>query len=116
MKTRIIAVAAALIVLSGCAAQVTEAGYYWGNYANTLYVYTKEPSDETLAKHVEELNEIIVESNERELRVPPGIYAELGHIESQAGNETAALAHYESEMALYPESRVFLERLTADQQ
>lgn len=115
MKTRIVGVAVILMVLSGCAAQVTEAGYYWGNYANTLYVATKEPSEETLAKHVEELNNIVAESQERELKVPPGIYAELGHIESKAGNDAAALAHYQAEMTLYPESRVFLERLTADQ-
>lgn len=115
MKTRIIAVAAALVVLSGCASQVTEAGYYWGNYANTLYVYAKEPSDETLAKHVEELNKIVAESKDRELKVPPGIYAELGYIQAKAGDDAAALAHYEAEMSLYPESRVFLERLTADQ-
>jgi hypothetical protein len=115
MKIRIIAVAAALVVLSGCASQVTEAGYYWGNYANTLYVYAKEPSDETLAAHVEELNKIIAESTERGLKVPPGIYAELGYIEAKAGDDGAAMSHYEAEMNLYPESRIFLERLTADQ-
>jgi len=114
MKIRIIVVAAALIALSGCVSQVTEAGYYWGNYANTLYLHTKEPSDETLAKHVEELNNIVVESNERELKVPPGIYAELGHISAKAGDDATALSHYEAEMSLYPESRIFLERLTAE--
>lgn len=115
MTLRIPAVACALLFLSGCASQVTEAGYYWGNYANTLYVYAKEPSDETLAAHIEELNNIIVESKERELKVPPGIYAELGYIEAKTGDDSAAMAHYEAEMSLYPESRVFLERLTAEQ-
>lgn len=114
MNKKLIAAAAVFIGLTGCASQVTEAGYYWGNYANTLYVYTKEPSDETLAKHVEELNDIVVESNERELKVPPGIYAELGFINAKAGDDAAAMAHYEAEMKLYPESRVFLERLTAE--
>lgn len=115
MKIKIAAIGVALVMLSGCAAQVTEAGYYWGNYANTLYEYTKEPSDETLAKHVEELDKIVAESNERELKVPPGVYAELGHIASKSGDNTAAMAHYEAEMNLYPESRIFLERLTAGQ-
>lgn len=104
----------ALAVLSGCAAQVTEAGYYWGNYANTLYAHTKSPSEETLAQHIEELQKIIAESKERELKVPPGILAELGYIEASRGNDEAALAHYEAEMQLYPESRVFLERLTTE--
>lgn len=114
MTRRLIAVLGVVSVLSGCAAQVTEAGYYWGNYANTLYATTKSPSDETLAQHVEELQMIIAESQERGLKVPPGIFAELGYIEASRGNDEVALAHYEAEMQLYPESRVFLERLTAD--
>lgn len=114
MKTTIIAVMSALVLLSGCAAQVTEAGYYWGNYANTLYEYTKSPSEEALAQHVQELQSIIAESKERELKVPPGILAELGYIEASKGNNEAAMAHYEAEMQLYPESRIFLERLTAE--
>ena len=104
-----------ILVLSGCAT-VTEAGYYWGKYSTTLYNYTKNPSDETLGAHVEELEKIIAESLERELRVPPGVYAELGYIRAKQGNNDVAMAHYESEMALYPESRLFLERLVATSQ
>lgn len=115
MISRIVIASATMLMMSGCASQVTEAGYYWGNYSNTLYVYTKEPSDESLASHVEELNAIIAESKERELKVPPGIYAELGYIHAASGDDVVAAAHYDAEMKLYPESRIFLERLTADQ-
>ena len=103
---------AAVLALSGCAT-VTEAGYYWGKYSSTLYDYTKNPSDETMAAHVEELEKIITESAERELRVPPGVHAELGYIRAKQGDGATAMAHYESEMALYPESRLFLERVVA---
>ena len=106
---------AAVLALSGCAT-VTEAGYYWGKYSSTLYDYTKNPSDETVAAHVEELENIITESAERELRVPPGVYAELGYIRAKQGDGATAMAHYESEMALYPESRLFLERVVASSQ
>ena len=107
--TTILAVAAVLS-LSGCAT-VTEAGYYWGDYSSTLYKYTKDPTDETLAEHIETLDEIINESAERDLRVPPGVHAELGYIRARQGDDAASKAHYESEMSLYPESRLFLERL-----
>lgn len=106
-----VAAVALSLAFAGCAT-VTEAGYFWGNYSQTLYKYTKAPSDETLAEHVTELERIIEESNQRNLRVPPGIHAELGYIKSRQGADTVALAHYESEMKLYPESRLFLERLT----
>lgn len=104
----------ASLLLGGCAT-VTEAGYYWGNYSKTLYKYTKAPSEQTLAEHSVELERIIEESKKRNLRVPPGIHAELGYIKARAGENVVAKAHYESEMQQYPESRLFLERLTASQ-
>ena len=99
------------LMLSGCAAQVTEAGYYWGNYSKTLYTYTRDPSEASLEAHLMELERIVEESQERELRVPPGIHAEIGYIRANLGEDGTAMAHYEAEMKLYPESRLFLERL-----
>ena len=58
-----------MLITSGCAT-VTEAGYYWGNYSSTLYAYTKSPSEETLQLHLDELESIVEESRERDLRVP----------------------------------------------
>ena len=84
---------AMILALSGCAT-VTEAGYYWGDYSATLYDYTKNPSDETLAAHLQELENIVTESAERDLRVPPGVHAELGYIHAREGNNTAALGNY----------------------
>jgi len=105
---------ASLFFLGGCAATVTEAGYYWGDYSQTLYKYTKDPNETTLAAHVEELEDIISTSDEKGLKVPPGIHAELGYIKARQGNDALAMGHYEKEMSLYPESRLFLERLTVE--
>lgn len=105
---------ASLVFLGGCAATVTEAGYYWGDYSQTLYKYTKDPNETTLAGHVEELEDIIATSDEKGLKVPPGIYAELGYIKARQGNDAIAMGYYEKEMSLYPESRLFLERLTVE--
>ena len=105
---------ASLFFLGGCAATVTEAGYYWGDYSQTLYNYTKDPNQTTLAAHVEELEDIISTSDEKGLKVPPGIHAELGYIKARQGNDALAMGHYEKEMSLYPESRLFLERLTVE--
>ncbi|HIE82924.1 MAG TPA: DUF4810 domain-containing protein, partial [Dehalococcoidia bacterium] len=83
------------------------------SYAPILYNYTKLPSDETLAAHRESLEDIIAKSNEKNLRVPPGVYAELGYIEQKRGDQDASTAYYESEMKLYPEATPFLERLVS---
>lgn len=105
-------VVATLVALTGCQT-VTPAGYYWGDYSKTLYAHTKAPSDETLAQHTAELERIIEVSKNRNLRVPPGIHTELGYIRARGGDNALAMAHYQSEMQQYPESRLFLERLTA---
>lgn len=112
MKKNIAVLCLFLVAITGCTG-VSEAGYYWGNYATTLYQYKKDPSPESLAQHEEELNNIINYSNENSLKVPPGILAELGYIEQQRGNQTMAISYFEQEMAVYPESRLFLERLTS---
>jgi hypothetical protein len=100
----------ACVMVTGCAT-VTETGYYWGNYSSTLYKFNKNPSGETLTEHEEELHKILEYSSEKGLRVPPGIYAELGYINAKRGDDDSAKGYYESEMQNYPESRAFLERL-----
>ena len=112
MNRLIISAVISLIFLGGCTT-VTEAGYYWGDYSSTLYKFTKNPSDETLAAHEEELQEIIKVAFDKGLMVPPGINAELGYINAGRGNDASSKAYYESEMQSYPESRLFLERLIA---
>ena len=110
MKVFYIFLLGAFLMVTGCST-VTEAGYYWGDYSATLYKYTGEPSEETLAAHVEALNDIIAVSSEKGLRVPPGIYAELGYISAKKGEDTTSKGYFEAEMQNYPESQPFLERL-----
>ncbi|AQA20391.1 hypothetical protein BST95_19025 [Halioglobus japonicus] len=112
MRIVVVPLLVSLLLATGCAT-VTEAGYYWGDYSTTLYNFTKNPSEETLAAHEEELHEIIEYSADNSLTVPPGIYAELGYINAKRGDDDKALAYYEAEMQNFPSSRHFLERLVA---
>lgn len=99
-------------LLVGCAT-VTEAGYFWGDYSSSLYRYTKDPSKETLTAHIDTLEKMIVEAERRDLRVPPGIHAELGYLKGKQGDPVARDQHFVAEIGLYPESRVFVEKLIA---
>lgn len=112
MKLNAIVCLLAIGILSGCTT-VSDAGYYWGNYSNTYYNYTKDPSDKTLAAHIAELENIITKSDEMELKVPPGLYAELGYIRERQGDASVSASYYQKEMELYPESKTFMQRLTA---
>jgi hypothetical protein len=86
--------------------------YYWGDYSNTLYAVRKDANDETLLTHQKALEQIIEESNKRNLRVPPGVYAELGYIYFKQNKNDVAVKYFDLEAKTYPESQVLMTRLT----
>lgn len=99
-----------LALTTGCATNNSNA-FYWGGYSNTLYKYKSTPNDETLAKHVKQLEKIIEYSKEKNKEVPPGVHAELGYRYAQMNKVAEAQTQYDAEMALYPESAVFVSKL-----
>ena len=112
MRKTIIALTA-LLWLSGCATgpHVSQAGLYWGNYSHTLYDFKNNPGAETRAKHVAELNAIIQKSQELTLRVPPGVYAELGMYTLEDGNKDKANHYFNLELGTYPESKAMINQI-----
>ena len=106
-KNNVIILALSLLMLAGCAASNKEL-YYWGNYSSTLYAYTKEPSVKTMAAHHKELLNIITKSTKQRKAVPPGIYAELGHMSLKKGETTQANAYFQKELTLYPEASILI--------
>lgn len=97
-----------LSVSTGCAPQKM---YYFGNYSNSLYSYEKNQNDESLLGHKQELETVIIESESRNLPVPPGIYAELGYINLKSNNYKEAIKLFQAESQLYPEARHLMDRL-----
>jgi hypothetical protein len=98
------------LVVASCSS-VSTGGYYWGKYSYTYHDLVKNPSTDSRAKHQETLRNIISKSNELNLRVPPGIHAELGNLLAFDQQNEAAIAEFNKEMNVYPESKVFIERL-----
>lgn len=89
----------------------TKKMYYFGDYSTTLYHLEKDQNEESLLKHKQILETIVAESTERNLPVPPGIYAELGYINLKANNSKEAIALFQTEAKHYPESKLFMDRL-----
>ena len=108
MNIRIISLSIVILLLCSCA---TQGLYYWGKYSNTLYNYKKDFTEESLEKHIEELHNIITKSNKKNLRVPPGIYAELGYYYSLRGENQKSIKYLELEKSIYPESNEFIDSL-----
>lgn len=99
--------AAACLAMTAC---VPQKQYYWGNYSSALYDYY---TDSTQLADYRQALVVIVQEGEAERRVPPGIYAELGYLELQAGNVAEAKRYFEREKERWPESAVFMDRMIA---
>ena len=97
------------ISLFGCAAP--KPMYYWGNYSRTLYHSKKNPGAESLSKHKATLENIIKESQARNLRIPPGVCAELGYLFAAQNNTDEAIKLFQMEKEIYPESTILMDRL-----
>jgi len=96
------------IFIAGCTPQKM---YYLGDYSQTLYSLEKNQTEEALINHKQELEKILIESEARNLPVPPGIYAELGYINLKANNSQKAITLFQTESQLYPESQHLMDRL-----
>ena len=102
-------VIAAVLIMGGCA--TTNTIYYWGDYSDSAYQYKKEPTLETLGELKESLLDIIENANNKNKKIPPGIYAELAKIELEANNLDAAKQLLLKEKMLFPESTTMVEAL-----
>ncbi len=99
-----------LVFFSSCATKVSDSNLYWGKYSNTLYKVKKEPSKATNAAHEEELQSIVKNSIDMSLRVPPGIYAELGLYAMERGDQNAAQNYFRLEQETYPEGTILMQQ------
>ena len=98
------------LLVGGCA-PTQSTTFYWGDYSETLYDFTKDPTEETLAAHKAQLLLIIRKSPELGYRVPPGVYAEFGYILLKEGKEKEGLEYLDMEKGVYPEAVVFVNRI-----
>ena len=96
-------------LLSACTT-ISESGYFWGDYAKTSYLLVSDQSEKSLNLHLEELQNIVEISNEKDLKVPPGVYAEIGYVLVKLGREFEANDYFRLELKVYPEAGVFLRR------
>lgn len=88
--------------------------YSWGDYEDAYYDYTKDPSEKNekdLVKTFEKMEKRINKSPRKTL--PPGIYAEKAYILIKQGNKDEAIILLDKEIAAYPESKDFIERIKA---
>ncbi|MFW6413558.1 MAG: DUF4810 domain-containing protein [Oceanicaulis sp.] len=104
MRLKLLACAGLALAITACA---PTSRFEWGNYENTLYALYQNPEAETA---YEDSLRRAIERGAASDRVAPGMHAELGYLLHARGDVAAAREQFAAEMALFPESRVFLER------
>lgn len=102
-----IMILAALLALTGCA---TKSGLYeWGGYDALLYQSYKKPAE--LPKNMQALATHIALLEKGGKRVAPGLHADLGTLQLQAGDKAGALSNFRRERELWPESTVLMDAM-----
>lgn len=110
MKTKLLTIACAALLATGCANTVKPM-YDYGDYSESFYAMKRESGVKTELEWLQALEKIIVHSKEISVRVPPGIYANLGYLSLKSNNNEKAISYFELEKATYPESILFMDRL-----
>lgn len=104
------AMALAGMILAGCA-EGPKPLYHYGSYSDAYYAFKKEPGEKSMGEFKSSIEKLIGESDAKGLRVPPGMFANLGYIHLKMNNPQQAVENFEKEKALYPEARHFMDRM-----
>ncbi|MDR0574248.1 MAG: DUF4810 domain-containing protein [Tannerella sp.] len=96
-----------ILFLASCMPQTTL--YNWGKYQEASYSYVKNNTDKDLEALLKEYQYMVDNQKGGKKTVPPGIYADYGYMLIQQGKVKEGLELMKLEMALYPESSVFIE-------
>lgn len=95
--------------LSSCA--TTQPLYSWYNYEDATYQYSKKSTEELQVKVVEQYQKIIEKQKGSRGVVPPGLNSEYGYLLIKTGKKEEGLKYLKQEVALYPESDIFISRI-----
>ena len=96
-------------LLASCTS--TKPLYSWSKYDISSYNYLKNNDEKSTQELINNYKAIIAKQKGARQEVPPGIYADYGFILLQSGENEEGNAMLEKEIALYPESKIFIDRI-----
>ena len=105
MNKRLILVALAVLLATGCATGNNQL-YDWGEYEQTLFVVYHEPAYKEQA--LDNYLTFVRGHNNSQGTLAPGLYAEAGTFLLEQGDVNGAVSFYKMEYERWPESRPML--------
>ncbi|WP_395050770.1 DUF4810 domain-containing protein [Flavobacterium sp.] len=106
---KLILTSIAALVLASCSAPTKL--YTWSKYETSSYNFLKNRNDKTNANLEEEYKKIINKQKGIRGVVPPGVYADYGFLLLQSNKIEEGRSMLQKEMDLYPESKIFMDRI-----
>jgi len=99
----------AVLCLASCTTQKTL--YTWDKYHLTSYNYLKNSDEKAFQELEKTYKNIIRKQKGTRKTVPPGVYADYGFLLLQADKVEEGKKMLQMEIALYPESAIFIGRI-----
>lgn len=96
------------LLLFGTACQGTSR-YAFGDYQESVFAVTMNEGEANIDASIASLNETVERTVMNDRLVPPGMHAHIGFLYALRGDIDFAVAAFESEKELYPESSVFID-------
>jgi hypothetical protein len=109
MKKNLLIISVLLFSLYSC--EVQKPLYKWSNYDESSYNYLKRKDKKSTDALIKTYQKIIDSEKGSRGVVPPGVYADYGFILLQNDKKAEGEAMFAKELELYPESKVFIERI-----
>jgi hypothetical protein len=100
---------ATIATLTSCSAPTNL--YTWSKYEASSYNFLKNTNETTTNKLSEEYQKIIKKQKGIRGAVPPGVYADYGFLLLQTNNMVQAKEMLQKEIELYPESKIFIDKI-----
>jgi len=98
-----------IAMLASCTTQ--KQLYTWGNYETTSYNYLKNSDEKSIQELIENYQKVIETQKGTRGVIPPGVCADYGFLLLQEGKTDEGKNMLIKEIVLYPESKIFIERI-----
>jgi hypothetical protein len=98
-----------LLAVAATACSGPSSYYAWGSYNETLYAHYHAPQEREA--WIAGLRTTILEAEQANAKMPPGIYAEYGYALFEEGDTQSAIVYFKKEHDLWPEARFLMEKM-----
>jgi len=106
---KILVISFLFFMLASCTTQ--KPLYTWGKYEITSYNYLKKADEKSIQQLIENYQQIIEKQKGTRNAIPPGVCADYGFLLLQEGKTKEGKVLLMKEIALYPESKIFINRI-----